>query len=245
MKIIKYLAVAAAVTVSFSSCYVRISDEARQRIKDRAEAEVRMNEKVYDANDSLVFHPGSFNSVSNKSSVDVTFIQCEGEPKVIITGQYKSRDSIRVENVDGVLRILQEDRHLGVLWTHDERVTVYAPGIESLSNTGSGDVDIRGTLEAGSFEIINFGSGDVLFEKGIINGPLSIVNQGSGDISFNGCQTDSSLTIKNNGSGDIAVKGKAGETTVSNLGSGDIDISRLETTSIEVNSRGSGDVIRR
>ncbi|MBR4755940.1 MAG: DUF2807 domain-containing protein [Bacteroidales bacterium] len=245
MKTIRYMLAAAAVMSSLSSCYIRISDEGRQKIKERLETEALMNEIVYDKDDSLVCFPGSFNSVSNKSSVDVTFIQCEGEPKVVITGRYRSRDSLRIENVDGVLWIRQIEGHLGLIWTQDTEVTVYAPGIESLSNTGSGDVDISGTLEAGSFEITNFGSGDILFEKGIIGGPISVVNQGSGDIAVKECQTDSLLTINNNGSGDIAVRGKAGETTVSNLGSGDIDISRLETTLLEVNSKGSGDVIRR
>lgn len=230
--------------LSCSSCYIRISNEAKESLKQRVLFEEEMSQVVYDESDSLVFHPGSFTALSNRSLMDVTFIQSDCEPMVVVTGKYKSRDSIRVENVDGTLRILFENRSLGILYRHDEKVTVYAPGIECLTNFGSGDVTVKGALEAGSFEILNQGSGDIEMEKGVFNGPVSIDNQGSGDISFGSCMAGGTLRISNRGSGDITVKGKSGETKVSNHGSGDIDISRLECTLAEVISQGSGDVFK-
>ena len=235
----------AIVAISSSSCYVRISKEAKEEIKQKLHMQQDMNEVVYSESDSLVISPGSFNALSSESSVDVTFIQSDCEPKVVIKGKYKSRDHIRVENKDGNLNISYEENVFGIVITHGEEVTVYAPGIESLSNRGSGDVLIKGTLEACGFEILNIGSGDIEFEDALLSGPLSMTNQGSGDIEIDRCRIDGSLIIFNRGSGDITIKGNAGETTVTNQGSGDVDISRLETTSLEVTSKGSGDVIKR
>ena len=84
-----------------------------------------------------------------------------------------------------------------------------------------------------------------MFDNSIIDGPLSLTNQGSGDIDFGDTRIDGSLTIANKGSGDVAIKGKAGDTVVTNQGSGDVNISGLETLSIDVTSKGSGEVKRR
>ena len=247
MKTIKRI-IAASLTVlvamSTTSCYIRISKDAKEELKDRLRYEQEMGEVVYDESDSLVINPGSFNSLLDRSGLDITYILSDCEPKVVITGKYKSRDQILVENKYGDLEISYKSE-LGIVITRDEKVTVYAPGIEKLDNNGSGDIFVKGSFEANTLEIINRGSGDIDFEKVLLSGPLSITNQGSGDIDLERCQIDGSVTVSNKGSGDITLNGSAGETTILNSGSGDIDISRLETTSINVTSKGSGDVKQR
>ncbi len=247
MKTIKRIIAAsltALVAMSTTSCYIRISKDAKEELKDRLRYEQEMGEVVYDESDSLVINPGSFNSLLDRSGLDITYILSDCEPKVVITGKYKSRDQILVENKYGDLEISYKSE-LGIVITRDEKVTVYAPGIEKLDKNGSGDIFVKGSFEANTLEIINRGSGDIDFEKVLLSGPLSITNQGSGDIDLERCQIDGSVTVSNKGSGDITLNGSAGETTILNSGSGDIDISRLETTSINVTSKGSGDVKQR
>ena len=82
----------------------------------------------------------------------------------------------------------------------------------------------KGAFTSESFTVNAKGSGDIWSEKWLIDGPLTIIKLGSGD---------------------ITLKGKAGDTVVNHTGSGDVDLSQLETASISVNSRGSGDVITR
>lgn len=247
MKTIKRI-IAASLTVlvamSTTSCYIRISKDAKEELKDRLRYEQEMGEVVYDESDSLVINPGSFNALFNRSGLDITYILSDCEPKVVITGKHKSRDQILVENKYGDLEISYKSE-LGIVITRDEKVTVYAPGIEKLDNNGSGDIFVKGSFEANTLEILNRGSGDIDFEKVLLSGPLSITNQGSGDIDLERCQIDGSVTVSNKGSGDITMNGSAGETTVLNSGSGDIDISRLETNSINVTSKGSGEVKQR
>ena len=248
MRIIKQIlavSILALTAIGTSSCYIRISKEAKEEIKDRIRFKTEMNEVVYDKTDSLKFSPGVFTAMENNSALDVNFIQSDGEPRVVVTGTYKSRDSVRVENIDGTLHIGYKTGNLGIFISHDEEVTVFAPAIAKLVNKGSGDVAFLGTYEGGGLEILNIGSGDFMFDNSIIDGPLSLTNQGSGDIDFGNTRIDGSLTIANKGSGDVVIKGKAGDTVVTNQGSGDVDISKLETLSIDVTSKGSGEVKRR
>ncbi|MBP5487444.1 MAG: DUF2807 domain-containing protein [Bacteroidales bacterium] len=247
MKTIKRIIAAsltALVAMSTTSCYIRISKDAKEELKDKLRFGEEMGKIVYDESDSLVINPGNFNSLFNSCGIDITYVLSDCEPKVVITGKYKSRDQILVENNYGDLNITYES-DLGILITHGEKVTVYAPGIEKLDNSGSGDIFVKGNFEANTLEILNRGSGDIDFEKVLLSGPLSITNQGSGDIDLQRCQIDGSVTVSNKGSGDISLNGNARETTIMNSGSGDIDISRLETTSINVTSKGSGDVKQR
>ena len=248
MRIIKQIlavTILALTAICSTSCYIRISKEAKQEIKDRLRYKAEMNEAVYDKSDSLIFSPCMFSAIESNSGLDVNYIQSDGEPKVVVTGTYKSRDSVRVENIDGTLHIGYKTGNLGIFISHDEEVTVFAPAIEKLVNKGSGDFAFIGTYEGGGLEILNIGSGDVMFDKSIVNGSLSLANQGSGDIDFGTTRIDGSLNIANKGSGDVVIKGKAGETVITNQGSGDVDISGLEATSIDATSKGSGEVRRR
>ena len=101
MKTIKRI-IAASLTVlvamSTTSCYIRISKDAKEELKDRLRYEQEMGEVVYDESDSLVINPGSFNALFNRSGLDITYILSDCEPKVVITGKHKSRDQILVEN---------------------------------------------------------------------------------------------------------------------------------------------------
>ena len=239
--IIKYrlilAACLAATGLCTTSCYIRISDKAREEIRQRIQA----SEKVYDLSDTLIYHVGEFSKVEAIGHIDVDFYQREGEPEVIVRGTHATRDSIRVENVDGTLR-LSYSNMVGLGF--DEYVTIYAPGITVLDHSGSGDFSIHSPFTCDSLEIQSIGSGDVTIEGCTVNGPATVGKSGSGDIS--GTINSGTMTICLIGSGDISIVGKTGDLAISKNGSGDLDCSRLEAASVEVKEKtGSGDLVYR
>ena len=230
---------AAIASLSFTSCYIRISKEGKEELRNKLEIREFMREVVYSVDDPQVYAPGSFDALDCSGGMDVTFIQRDGEPQVLVFGTHRSRDSVVVENKDGRLRIYYGNK-LGFAYTFDESVTIYSPGVEEITNNGSGDLLLKGTYSGSSLTVKSNGSGDVKIEDCSLSGPLSISNRGSGDVEM---KVDAGeTTITNNGSGDISAKGKTGNTTIRNYGSGDIDVSRLEATSMDVQSKGSGEV---
>ena len=233
---------AAIASLSFSSCYVRISKEGKKELREKLEIRELMREVVYSEDDPQVYSPGSFDALDCSGGMDVTFIQRDGEPQVLVFGTHRSRDSIVVENKDGRLRIYYGNK-LGFAYTFDESVTIYSPGVEEITNNGSGDLLLKGPYSGSSLTIKSNGSGDVIIEDCSLDGPLSISNRGSGDVEMkvNAGET----TISNNGSGDISAKGKVGDTKINNFGSGDVYVSKLEASSMDVNSKGSGEVVTR
>ena len=92
-------AIALAVTGATTSfCYIRISDEAREKIKSEIGLRRTFSEVVYSESEPAVFHPGEFDSLEVSDWMDVTFIQREGAPEVLVSGTHRSRDEVRVEN---------------------------------------------------------------------------------------------------------------------------------------------------
>ena len=239
MKTARYLIMAAIASLSFTSCYIRISKEGKEELRNKLEIREFMREVVYSEDDPLVYAPGSFDALDCSGGMDVTFIQREGEAHVLVFGTHRSRDSVVVENKDGRLRIYYGNK-LGFAYTFDESVTIYSPGVEEITNNGSGDLLLKGPYSGSSLTVKSNGSGDVKIEDCSLSGPLSISNRGSGDVEM---KVDAGeTTISNNGSGDVSAKGKTGNTTIRNYGSGDIDVSKLEATSLDVQSKGSGEV---
>ncbi len=73
--------------------------------------------------------------------------------------------------------------------------------------------------------------------------PINVLeSHGSGDIMVQGGLRGEYLSLILSGSGDVVLEGKTGELTIENSGSGDIDISGLETRSVDVKNTGSGEV---
>ena len=227
----------AATGLCTTSCYIRISDKAREEIRQRMQA----SEKVYDLSDTLIYHVGEFSKVEAIGHIDIDFYQREGEPEVIVRGTHTTRDSIRVENVDGTLR-LSYSNTVGLGF--DEYVTIYAPGITVLDHNGSGDFSLHSPFTCDSLEIQSIGSGDVTIQGCTANGAVTVSKSGSGDIS--GTIYSGTMTVSSIGSGDITLDGKTGVLAISKNGSGDLDCSRLEAATVEIKEKtGSGDMTYR
>lgn len=242
MNIRKHIAIApvlAVMTLAMSSCYIRISDETKQEIKDTFRNRELMAESVYGPNDSLVYTPGDFHALDAQIWVDIIFEQRDGEPEVVVKGTTRNRDSVRVENIDGTLRIFYQNK-AGVTFTNDEYIKVYAPGLDEITKGGSGDLTVSGTLKGESFAITKSGSGNMYLERCEINGPVTVNKSGSGDMEASvKCL---SLDVDASGSGDVFLKGEATDVSLKMNGSGDLDASKLKTAKITVAKSGSGDI---
>lgn len=216
MNIFKSIILASALTAanfSASSCYFRISDEAKKEMKSALELRLESSKQVYSETDSVVFRPGPFTSVSSIGGMDVDFILSDCEPTVSLFGTHITRDSVKVYVNDGRLII---DNSSPIMY--DEHVRIYAPAVSAIETRGSGD--FTATLEGESVQAASLGSGDM--DLNIVN----VVN----------------LNVSSSGSGDVVLKGKAAEAVISMVGSGDLDALGFDATKISVSSHGSGDL---
>ena len=245
MKTIKRILTAtmlAIVAISASSCYIRISNEAKEELKQRIRFREEMSEAVYDKSDPRVINPGSFYGIEDHSWLDMKIVQREGEPEVIINGIYRTRDSIRVENNNGVLEI-SYDNSIGIIINHeDTELVIYTPDLSLIKNRGSGDIETGGTFKSDSLAIENRGSGDI--EASVQAGYIGITNIGSGDIDLD-VNTSGSIVLSSSGSGDIEIKGEVADAVITKAGSGDIEAGKLYAERITVSKSGSGDVVYR
>ena len=230
----------AAMAAGTSSCYIRISDEAREKIKSDISYRKLYSEVVYPESEPAVFHPGEFNSLEVSNWMDVTFIPREGEPEVLVSGTHRSRDEVKVENEAGTLRIFFNTNDRGVIVANDEKVTIYAPGILVLNKLGSGDIHFGKTLRGQSLTISASGSGDVIMDDCEISGPVTINKTGSGDM--RATIRGDVVYVTAEGSGDVNLEGSANELILYKSGSGSFYSGYMEAKKVTASVSGSGEV---
>ena len=230
----------AAMAAGSSSCYIRISDEARERIKSEISYRKVFSEVVYSESEPAVFHPGEFNILEVSNWMDVTFIPREGEPEVLVSGTHRSRDEVKVENEAGTLRIFFNTNDRGVIVANDEKVTIYAPGILVLNKLGSGDIHFGKTLRGQTLTISASGSGDVIMDECEISGPVTINKTGSGDM--RATIRGDVVYVTAEGSGDVNLEGSANELILYKSGSGSFYSGNMEAKKVTASVSGSGEV---
>ncbi len=116
-------------------------------------------------------------------------------------------------------------------------VTVPYDTIETVSLSGSGDIENTGTIKSNAFEVSLAGSGDINLK--VSTQYLESNIAGSGDIELNGSTTD--LTTKITGSGDFDgsnLKSKNVRAEITGSGSADV----ICNGDLKVRITGSGDV---
>lgn len=98
--------------VGLSSCYFRLSDDAKKQFK--YDLRYRMHTAEGEV-DTVTYNPGEFHSVCNKGGIDdVLVIQTENEFKVEVISYEMMTDSIRVTNENGVLTVGLTDKPLNL-----------------------------------------------------------------------------------------------------------------------------------
>ena len=161
-----------------------------------------------------------FNQIAVSGSLDVTYTQQSGKPKVEI---YTS------DNIVDLLDIYVKNGKLNLGFKKNVKVSY-------------NKLEIRVTSE--DLNAVNVaGSGDFKFTNGLKTDQLKMNVAGSGDITASNIQCSQGFTANVAGSGDIECKQlKAADMDISVAGSGDLKIENAQVTSANASVAGSGTV---
>lgn len=161
-----------------------------------------------------------FNQIAVSGSLDVTYTQQSGKPKVEI---YTS------DNIVDLLDIYVKNGKLNLGFKKNVKVSY-------------NKLEIRVTSE--DLNAVNVaGSGDFKFTNGLKTDQLKMNVAGSGDITASNIQCSQVFTANVAGSGDIECKQlKATDMDISVAGSGDLKIENALVTSANASVAGSGTV---
>lgn len=161
-----------------------------------------------------------FDQIAVSGSLDVTYTQQSGKPKVEI---YTS------DNIIDLLDIYVKNGKLNLGFKKNVKVSY-------------NKLEIRVTSE--DLNAVNVaGSGDFKFTNGLKTDQLKMNVAGSGDITASNIQCSQGFTANVAGSGDIECKQlKAADMDISVAGSGDLKIENALVTSVNASVAGSGTV---
>ena len=161
-----------------------------------------------------------FDQIAVSGSLDVTYTQQSGKPKVEI---YTS------DNIVDLLDIYVKNGKLNLGFKKNVKVSY-------------NKLEIRVTSE--DLNAVNVaGSGDFKFTNGLKTDQLKMNVAGSGDITASNIQCSQGFTANVAGSGDIECKQlKAADMDISVAGSGDLKIENAQVTSANASVAGSGTV---
>lgn len=161
-----------------------------------------------------------FDQIAVSGSLDVTYTQQSGKPKVEI---YTS------DNIVDLLDIYVKNGKLNLGFKKNVKVSY-------------NKLEIRVTSE--DLNAVNVaGSGDLKFTNGLKTDQLKMNVAGSGDITASNIQCSQGFTANVAGSGDIECKQlKAADMDISVAGSGDLKIENAQVTSANASVAGSGTV---
>lgn len=161
-----------------------------------------------------------FDQIAFSGSLDVTYTQQSGKPKVEI---YTS------DNIVDLLDIYVKNGKLNLGFKKNVKVSY-------------NKLEIRVTSE--DLNAVNVaGSGDFKFTNGLKTDQLKMNVAGSGDITASNIQCSQGFTANVAGSGDIECKQlKAADMDISVAGSGDLKIENAQVTSANASVAGSGTV---
>lgn len=244
MKLLKNMITVAALVLTaagLSSCYIRISENARERLK----SEIILNKAVAEGEvDTLTYNPGSFDSIHVDGSInELTVEQQDGDPKVEIIVLECMRDSVRITNEDGKLRIGFSDgtgwvagpakvcvytQSLNKIISQSADIGIYSYNGDSLSieSSGSGVIEAFNIDLSGALTVNVAGSGDQDLRH-ITAAELTLIKAGSSDGDYSDINVGK-LSVVSAGSGDTQISGKAESATISKKGSGEIDTTDLK-----------------
>ncbi|KAA6324576.1 hypothetical protein EZS27_026108 [termite gut metagenome] len=181
-----------------------------------------------------------FNAISLSGSLNVVYTQTDDEVHVEVYGSDNIVDLLDVYTKNGSL-IVGFKKNVQVYNGKEVEVRVFAPSLDKMKITGSGDIIIASGLKTdGDLFLSVTGSGDVTGSD-IRCAQLSLSVTGSGDIELNDVEVENTQAHVT-GSGDINLSGTTQRADYSVSGSGDIDAVRLEADQVSANTTGSGDI---
>ncbi|MDR2859103.1 MAG: DUF2807 domain-containing protein [Mediterranea sp.] len=218
----------AVVVISFCSCSCSYSSINTQKIEASKNYVTR------------VVTTDHFKAIKLTGSPDVVYTQTDGRVHVEVYGSDNIVDLLDVYTENGSLNV-RFKRNVQVYNKGKLEVRVFAPSLDRMEITGSGDITIASGLKTdGDLSISVTGSGDI-DGSDIHCAQLSLSVTGSGDIELNRVaagKTQAHVT----GSGNINLSGTTQKADYSVSGSGDIDAARLKADQVSANVTGSGDI---
>lgn len=200
-----------------------------------------------------------FNQIAVGGSLDVTYTQLSGKPKVEI---YTS------DNIVDLLDIYVKDDKLNLSFKKNVKVAynkleirVTSEDLNAVSVAGSGDFNFTNGLKTDHLKMNVTGSGDITAGdiqcsqgftaqvtgsgdiecKQLKATDLDISVTGSGDLKIENAQV-ASTNAKVAGSGTVKISGSADKANYSVTGSGDLYASEFKVQSISASVAGSGDI---
>ena len=161
-----------------------------------------------------------FNAVSVSGSYNV-FITMGNSESLRLEGDSETISEIETKVERGILRIRNKKQISGRPWNNRGKVNIYiqAKKLNSLVQSGSGDIQVDGEIKSSS---------------------ISSTLSGSGSMNLNIDTDDFTATVS--GSGKIKVKGIAKNAKITVAGSGNFEGSNLGTSISNVKVSGSGNV---
>ncbi|HTQ26854.1 MAG TPA: head GIN domain-containing protein [Puia sp.] len=176
----------------------------------------------------------NFRAIEVSSAIDLYLSQDDQEAVAVSAKDVKSRDRIKTEVSNGVLKIWYDSE--GWKWDHGNRMLkayVSFKTLERLSASGASNVFVDGFISGNRFDLRLSGASD--FKGGVKLDDLKIDQSGASDVSISG----SVKTVSINASGASDVKGYELVTdscSVKATGASDIHIS----VNKELNAHASG-----
>lgn len=179
-----------------------------------------------------------FNKLSTSGPFTV-HVKIDGTESLKISASAEALNNIETEVEDGTLKVkVKYNTH----WIKKDygAIDVYitAKSLSSVTNAGSGEMNIDGSLTGDKVSVVLSGSGSV--KTVIKSSDLKVVLSGSGSMHLSGHSSDAAISIS--GSGEVKAK-ELTTSTVSAIitGSGNIYISADKT--ITAHLIGSGNVM--
>lgn len=199
---------------------------------------VSANGEIVERNDTL---SGNVSGLYVSGPFDVTLVLKEGPVTANVTASSNIIDYVTVKAVDGDLKISMADEVSGIS-SSDISVVVSMPECDGIIASGSGEVSSDGPLTCeDEFDGSVFGSGTInLASVSCKDADFSI--SGSGGILAGLEAEDFSGSITGSGQMTVVFAGHSSDVEISCSGSGDIDLSGIDTESLEAKIAGSGGI---
>lgn len=179
-----------------------------------------------------------FTAIANETSFHVNYIQGE-EYSITVEAEENILPYIETRVTSGALEISTVRGTHCLNYTRHPVVTVTAPAISEIVNSGSGDF-MAGPLTGTDVMIVNSGSGDIT--AGTLTGSeVSLVMSGSGNVMTDDI-TATMMKATLSGSGDLTMTGGAASSRYIVSGSGSVFSRNFVSEEARATLSGSGSV---
>ncbi len=179
-----------------------------------------------------------FTAIANEASFHVNYIQGE-EYTITVEAESNILPYIETEVRGGALEIGTIRGTHCLNYTKHPVITVTAPQISEIVNSGSGDF-VAGPLSGSDVRIVSSGSGDITAET-LSGDEVSLILSGSGDVITEEIDA-TSLKATLSGSGDLTMSGSAVTCRFVVTGSGTIFSRDCSSSTATFTLSGSGSV---